>query len=211
MLARSALCYQEQWGCCSSLRFTIVCRWCCWFASEHRYILPSAALLSCRPSFRRCCPALVQTDIMKENSQGRGWTSPHLTLQVRPWKHMITRKLIFSFLKKAVFENTNQNNPEQCQDLEMFIHRRWFRMVNTTWNSGSGGRAGKRGRARHKQSPKVRNTSARMKESTSGTWQLDRVLLSLHGDPQQPVKPVKPSSATHKADPLCSDGFWGMQ
>lgn len=44
--------------------------------------------------------------------------------------------------------------------------------------------------------PKGQNTTARMKESTSGTWQLDKVVLSLHGGREQPVEPVKSPSIT---------------
>lgn len=64
--------------------------------------------------------------------------------------------------------------------------------VGEGWKSWEVGK----GESSTQPEPKGQNTSARMKESTSGTWQLDRVLLSLHGGPEQPVEPVKSPSIT---------------
>lgn len=80
-------------------------------------------------------------------------------------------------------------------------------MANAAWEH-TGGEPGK---ARHKQSPKVSSTSARMNGITSGTWQQDRIVLSPHGDPQQLGEPVRSSSVPHKADLLCGDGFGDTQ
>lgn len=189
--------------------------------AAHRSTGMSVLLCSAEPltSAWEMLPCSCAYDITKESSDGAGWSPPHPTLKVRPWKHVITQQLVFFFFVKEGSSSSHISRKdlktctktiESAMPLFGNAHSQPVLIWDGEYCLGlCRGRAGEGRMAQHNQSPKVRNTSARMKES--GTWQLDRVLLSLYGGPQQPVEPVKSSSITHKADPLCSGRFGDMQ